>query len=84
MLIVKQLAILSSVNSKPTAENFSLLFFGNRDLLYFIAFFNSVNHFKTFYYFAETCVVPVKMGGVFSAMANKELRAPGISSSMRH
>ena len=43
-----------------------------------------INHFQAFHHFSKAGMITVKMGGVGAAMADEELRAPGVSSRVGH
>jgi len=64
--------------------NYKLFLFGNYDLLHHIILPDLIDHIKAFIYLTKYSVIAIQVFGVLSAMTNKELSTPRVSSAMRH
>lgn len=49
-----------------------------------IALTDIVDHIQAFHHFAEAGVVAIKVGGIVAAVADEELRPPGVPSGVGH
>ena len=65
---------MESKKETPTiGEGSDNLFFNNNDLFNDIALTDGVNYFKPFVNLAKACMIPIEMGRITPAMANKKL-----------